>query len=144
MKFWIYAAAGIFFTMGLTGCVTIDTGDPDRDIPKTEPVRRAFISLRQIHAGMTPQEVRAVLGDKIVVGYDLLGPDTDQYRPVTRDNPYRSETFEGKNGVYLVEYYIMGVQTPDGQITDDELIPLVFENGRLKGSGWTYLQKTRP
>jgi hypothetical protein len=60
--------------------------------------------------------------------------------PVTINNPYRNEIVAGKDGSTLeVFYYVTDVHRNDGLITDDELTPLVFDNGKLIGWGQTFL-----
>lgn len=54
-------------------------------------------------------------------------------------NPHRSELYEGRDGsTWEVFYYYTHVSRDDGQVTDDELTPLVLQDGRLTGWGWTH------
>jgi hypothetical protein len=36
-------------------------------------------------------------------------------------------------------YYVTNIRTPDGEISDDELTPLVLVEGKLAGWGWPFL-----
>ena len=60
-------------------------------------------------------------------------------------NPHRTETTTGTDGnLYEVLYYYTDLKQRDDQITDDELTPLVFENGRLIGWGYPFLDQKLP
>ena len=60
-------------------------------------------------------------------------------------NPHRTETATGTDGnLYEVLYYYTDLKQRDDQITDDELTPLVFENGRLIGWGYPFLDQKLP
>lgn len=102
---------------------------------------RRFISLRQVHPGMTQREVASVLGNDIIVGYEMNPTPSVPYKPLTMKNPYRTEQIRQGLRSYEIVYYLQGVKKADGQISDDELIPLIFENDRLAGSGWDFLNK---
>lgn len=57
------------------------------------------------------------------------------------NNPYRNEILKGKdNKTFEVIYYVTDVRKSDNNISDDELTPLVFDNGKLIGWGWSFLQ----
>ena len=73
--------------------------------------------LNQLELGMDKQQAVALLG-----------------------NPYRTETLQGKDKIFLVYYYWTDIKQTDGAITDDELTPLVFDNDQLIGWGWSFLQ----
>ena len=45
-----------------------------------------------------------------------------------------------KDKIFEVIYYVTDVKNDDGAITDDELTPLVFDEGNLIGWGWSFLQ----
>jgi hypothetical protein len=61
------------------------------------------------------------------------------------DNPYRSETLTGKDGKnYDVLYYYSDLKQRDDKITDDELTPLVFHDGKLIGWGYPFLDQRAP
>ena len=40
-----------------------------------------------------------------------------------------------------VDYYYTDIKKADDAVTDDELTPLVMENGRLVGWGWSFLDQ---
>ncbi len=52
------------------------------------------------------------------------------------DNPHRSEEVTAKNGQrYEVLYYYTDMKQRDDKITDDELTPLLFKDGKLVAWG---------
>lgn len=56
-------------------------------------------------------------------------------------NPFKSEILNGKDGALEVLYYYTDLQKKDGAITDDELTPIVFENGKVVGWGRSFLDQ---
>lgn len=59
------------------------------------------------------------------------------------NNPYKSEIFHGKNEVFEVLYYYTDKKREhlwrgDFVISQDELTPLIFNNGKLFGWGWGF------
>ena len=102
-----------------------------------------MVDLRSIHEGMSPQEVKTLLGDKVVTGYDLTNTKKEISIPIILTNPYREEILKTGNKTYEVAYYFTSIKKQDGIITDDELTPLVFENNRLIGHGWEFLGRLK-
>lgn len=116
----------IFFLILLSGCTVT-----------TSPFVREMVDLRSIHEGMSAEEVKALLRDKVVTGYDLTDPKKSS-TPIVLRNPYREETIKTENKIYEIAYYFTSIKKQDGMITNDELTPLVFENNRLIGQGWEF------
>ena len=56
-------------------------------------------------------------------------------------NPYKTELLQGKDKVFEVLYYYTDVKRADGAITDDELTPLVFDDGKLLGWCQSFLNE---
>lgn len=137
----------IVLVIFLCGCSVAYEGVPLQEVSlRTEEAKmsgmtRRFISLRQVHDGMTREEVKSVLGAQVITGYELADVHSDQYKPVTTPNPFRSEQLRKGLKVYDVDYYILGINETDGQVADDELVPLVFVNDQLVGTGWMYLNR---
>jgi hypothetical protein len=104
-------------------------------------MQRRFISLQRLHKGLTRAEAEALLGDKVVIGYELTDEKTGQYAPLTIVNPYRTQSLTKLWRQYTVVYYLVGIMNPDGQVTEDELFPLVFQSDRLVGMGWEFLRQ---
>ena len=90
---------------------------------------------------MTRKEVQSLLPTEIIIGYELSDPASEQYRPIIANNPQRSESVAKGKKKYTIDYYLLGIKTPDDQTTDEELVPLVYLNDKLVGVGWTYYIK---
>lgn len=76
---------------------------------------------------------------------ELMGQDPAKGLFYWIDNPYRSETLTGRDGKsYEVLYYYTDLKQRDDKITDDELTPLVFENSKLIGWGYPFLDRKVP
>ena len=118
--------------LGVCGCASTQEMTP----PDLSVLTHRFVSLQQVHNGMTLEEIQAVLGKQVIVGYELVDEKTGQFKPIVVNNPYRRETVKK----YDVAYFFVGIKKADDQITDDELVPLVFKNGRLTGMGWPFLE----
>lgn len=127
----------ILFLSVFWGCATTE----QKPYSQINMASRRFLSLRQIYAGMTRQEVSGVLGSQVIIGYEIHDEETGQYTPLTVKNPYRQEQVADGDKVYEIDYYFVGINEADGQITDDELAPLVFVKDQLMGYGWDYLNK---
>jgi hypothetical protein len=79
------------------------------------------------------------------VAGEIMGTDPAKGLFLWVDNPYRTETLTGKDGkVYEVLYYYTDLKQRDDKITDDELTPLVFEDGKLIGWGYPFLDQRVP
>lgn len=124
----------------LAGCAAIEVQEQAPAAVETSLSRR-FVTLRQIAPGMTRPEINSLLGSEIVIGYELVNPANGQYKPITVKNPYRSETVKKGPKEFVVDYYLVGIKEPDDQVTDDELVPLVFQRDKFMGSGWDYLNQ---
>jgi len=57
-------------------------------------------------------------------------------------NPYRATGVQNEGRTYEILYYWTDVKPQDGTITDDELTPLIFENGKLIGWGQDVFSST--
>jgi len=109
----------LLLCLGLCGCYTLANFRTDN--------RR---NLLKLSIGMTKQEVLSIMGDKYA-----------EDGIITANNPYRSETLQGKDKTFEVLYYYTDIKKADSAITDDELTPLVFEESKLVGWGWGFLQE---
>ena len=129
--------AAITICLGLLSC---GLSFEESSTTLTEMSRR-FISLRQLKEGMTKKEVQSLLPAEVIIGYELPNPAGEQYRPIIINNPQRSEFVAKGKKKYTVDYYLLGIKTPDDQTTDEELVPLIYLNDKLVGIGWTYYIK---
>lgn len=143
MKNRKYICYGLFVIIGLflCGCATIY--EQYEDVEDADPAVRRFVSLHQIQKGLTSEEVKVVLGDQVIIGYEMPDARKKRYKPIVITNPYRVENYDEGRRSYVIEYYFVGINLSDGEITDDELTPLVFEDGILSGWGWDFLKRIK-
>ena len=128
----------ILLSLVLTGCETTPTYNPMRVATQQELLLNES-GFKAVQDGMTPEQVHQVMGDALVIGYEFQSPG---YKPLTIPNPYKSEAIKGTD--YLVEYYIESIRQPDGVVHDNQLLPLIYKNGKLIGRGWPFLNSLRP
>lgn len=98
-------------------------------------------SLAKVAPGMTRMEVESVMGHaRAGGGLPEVVFGRVQYLRAT--NPMREETVRGADGKdYLVLFYYTDVKQLDDRITDDELTPVVFRDGKVVGVGTAYLKR---
>jgi len=108
----------LLLCLSFVGCATIDS---------IRAMNRE--RLMKLSIGMSKQEV-----------LNVMGTQTMQAEGWTVNNPYRSEIMTGKDKTFEVLYYYTDVKQGDNAITDDELAPLVFDDGKLIGWGWSFLK----
>lgn len=111
----------LLLCLALVGCATLSK------IRATNRER-----LNKISIGMTKQEVLDIMGTKTI---------TARSSEVI-NNPYKTETLRSEDKVFEVLYYYTEIKRSDGAITDDELTPLVFDEGKLIGWGWSFFEDT--
>ncbi len=76
------------------------------------------------------------IGMRQDVVMEMIGTEPSKGVFMWIDNPYRTETLTGKDGkTSVILSYYTDLKQRDDKITDDELTPLVFENGKLIGWG---------
>ncbi len=118
--------------VSLCGCAVTTEYNPVQAVHKQTFVLNES-SLKAAAIGMTQEEVHRLVGDAIIIGYSYQ--DTAS-KPITLANPYKTNALKTKHGDCTVEYYVTAVHQPDGVVSDDELMPLLFCNGTLKAKGW--------
>ncbi len=125
-----------FIVLGcvISGCATV-VGGPGEG--------RQLVNPAAAHLGMSRQEVLGALGDHLTIGYEFDKAAPSQAKPITFKNPYRRETIAAGDKSYDVDYYFTSVKKPDDAISDDELVPFVFENDKLIGQGWEFLNQLK-
>lgn len=126
---------GFIFLLSMSGCAPMMKsnllefrGDNRRNIQK-------------IDLGMTKNEVIQIMGNEIGKTEEWMGCLYGGY-VVTEsvNNPYSSEILQGKDKKFSVLYYYTDLKRGDGAITDDELTPIVFEDGKVIGWGRGFLE----
>jgi hypothetical protein len=109
-------------------------------IDSFERLREANKSnISQLALGMSRADVEQRMGRE-KVGGSLFDAAFGRLQYQTAHNPMREERVRGSDGVeYEVLFYYTDLRARDEKITDDELTPLVFREGRLTGIGYGYL-----
>jgi len=104
-------------------------------------------NILKLSIGLTKQEALDLMGNKSATDVYQSSPVYGSIK-LTVNNPYRSEILQGKDKNFEVIYYYTDVkkmhrnwwvETPTVQ--DDELTPLIFDEGKLIGWGWSFLQE---
>lgn len=124
----------------LCGCVSVESvPEGTASAGYSYGAKANLTNIRQITVGMTQQEMEEVMGDHTNIGFKASHDVLGAYETMTLTNPYRAETVQTGEKKYEVMYYFTSVKNPDGFISDEELTPLVFENGKLIGKGHDFL-----
>ena len=100
--------------------------------------------LAGLAVGMTRDKVETVMGNQPAGGsvFDAL---FGRVQYLGARNPMRDERLRGTDGVeYEVFFYYTDVRQLDDKITDDELTPVVFRDGRIAGIGYDFLGERAP
>ena len=118
----------ILLCLSLTGCATSPVYNP---MQVQQELLLNTSGLKAVQEGMSLSQVHQIMGQELVIGFQAQTPD---YKPITVANPYKTQALEGTD--YVIEYYIEAIRQPDGVVSDDELMPLVFKDGKLVGRGW--------
>ena len=127
----------ILISVALAGCASTPAYNPMR-MQAQEEILLNESGFKAVQEGMTLDQVHKIMGTALVIGYELGSsslPQASDYKPMTIPNPYKSEAIKGTD--YFIEYYIDAIRQPDGIVSDNELVPLVFKDGKLIGRGWS-------
>jgi hypothetical protein len=91
-------------------------------------------NLKKLSVGMTKEQAMAIMGTRTFRddnNEDFLVP-----------NPYRSESYQAPDGTkYELLTYYTDWSKSDYKLTKDEMTPLIFEDGKLIGWGWVFVDK---
>jgi hypothetical protein len=100
-------------------------------------------NLGRVTVGHTRLEVDSIMGtDRVGGGLPEVLLGRVQY--LEARNPMREEEVRGADSVdYRVVFYYTDVRTKDDKITDDELTPIVFRDGKVAGVGHAFLNRVR-
>lgn len=99
-------------------------------------------NIKHIFLGMTQNEVVSVMGDALTVGYKW-NEETGTISPITLEQPLRDDVLALGEDEYEVMYYFTNIKSPDGQITSREQTPLIFEDHKLIGMGYDFLESLK-
>lgn len=119
--------------MGIAACANfyIDPIDAMRDRNKR--------NLQQLSVGMSRLEVNQIMGTDTAGG--LLGT----LHRASVSNPYRIETVTGANRQeYEILFYYTDVTKRDDVVSDNELTPVILQNGKVIGWGYDFLSARVP
>ncbi len=73
----------------------------------------------------------------------IMGDNPISSKSMSIDNPYRVESLNMASGSYRIVYYVIQVVVDDDIISDEELTPIVFKDGKLVGWGWNFMENIR-
>jgi hypothetical protein len=93
-------------------------------------------NLMKLSVGMTKEQAMATMGHNSGGG---------RFGEPTVNSPYKSEILPGKDKTFEVLYYYTDVESTvytanPATVRDDELTPLIFDNGKLIGWGKDFLE----
>jgi len=127
-----------FLSLLMAGCASTPVYNP-MQTANTAEILLNQSGLKAVQEGMTLDQVHQIMGQELVIGYTEQTPG---YKPLTIPNPYKSEAIKGTN--IFIEYYIEAIRQPDGIISDNDLMPLIFKDNKLIGRGWPLANSLRP
>ena len=131
--------------ISLSGCTTIKFKAVEKKPVDEKIVKEVILEVNpltkisSVQVGMLLAEVKSIMGDSLVIGYQRKDENAEDFKEITLDSPYRAEELIYKKKSYVVLYYFTSVNSLDGLIGEDELTPLVFLEEKLIGKGWVYL-----
>ena len=102
----------------VSGCLSLETA-----------TGRNRAGLPLLNVGMSEEAVLKVMGTAKM----------NTYSGLVINNPYRVETKIVGDKTYRILMYVTDIKSDYRNITDDELTPLVFYEGKLIGWGWSFL-----
>ncbi|MBF0478291.1 MAG: hypothetical protein HQL26_02300 [Candidatus Omnitrophica bacterium] len=129
----------ILLCVGLYGCVTVEKEDRP---PANTAEHKQLIPVNLIRPGMSSAEVKSVLGNNMVIGYQKKDK-TGIYEPINMAIPLKSEDFKRAQEKYRADFYYVEVRLPDGIISDEEITPVVFKNDLVVGIGWDFYKSLK-
>lgn len=89
--------------------------------------------LYKLELGMTRTEVLEAMGT------EPMEYNKGMFQTGAIPQPWDAEEHVIGGESVEILYYVTNILTPDGEISDDELTPLVLVEGRLAGWGWPFL-----
>lgn len=131
----------ILLSLSVAGCATGVVYNP-MQVASQQEILLNENGFKEVQEGQTIDQVHKIMGSELVIGFKLEASQSSDYKPLTIPNPYKSEKLQDTN--YFIEYYIEAIRQPDGIVSDNELMPLIFKNGVLIGRGWPLANSLRP
>lgn len=142
MKNLIYLILCLF----ISGCTTIESDEylfTPEPMKKVDAPQKPLTKIDQVAEGMTYEEVMALMGDQVKIGFQEGSESVDSYGTVALRNPFRIEMLTAEGVPQLVVYFVTTINASDGQVTDDELTPVIFKDNLMSGKGWEFLEELR-
>lgn len=134
----IHIVAGLLMAMTMLTCATMNA--------KMERFRaQNRTNMFRVSRGMPRDSVLTIMGIKTVEisnKWEVGIANTQRHQTYVLTNPYRTETLPGPRDTLEVLFYYTDVKSRDSAITDDELTPFVFKDGRLLGWGYSLLNES--
>jgi hypothetical protein len=127
----------IILSLSFAGCASTAAYNP-MQVASQEELLLNENGFKLIQEGMSMDQVHKIMGTELVIGYSA---ESSSYKPLTIPNPYKSEAIKGTD--YFIEYYIEAIRQPDGIVSDNELMPLIFKDSKLMGRGWSLVNSLR-
>jgi len=93
--------------------------------------------LLKTSVGMSRKKVDNIVGTKPKKVIDPKASNDQTF--ATFNNPFRSEIIQGNGKNFEVVFYVTDDIGGDGVFSNEDLTPLVFEEGKMIGWGWGYL-----
>jgi len=140
---------GLVVLVLVVGCrtwIAVPTGEMIRSHNREQ--------LNKLSMGMSRAEVLETMGTETVQTYKKSALPSKKaskeiskevralYRSERITNPFRTETSQTSAGARVeILLYYTDILEVDGAISDDELTPIVIEDGVLAGWGWVFLDQ---
>lgn len=120
----------------LSGCVTVGV----EQTPQGQGIGKGqspLTNIRLVYPGMALQDVRNIMGDQVVIGYQQSDQNPGAFDILTVKSPYREESFSTRDGESVqIFYYFTSVMKADDVIAEEELTPVVFQGDKVIVKGW--------
>jgi hypothetical protein len=128
-----------------SGCAMNEVYNPVQSAT-SQTVSLNEAALKSVRLGMKQDEVHRIFGQELIIGYDYEAPalKTTTYKPITVANPYKTVPIKTTRGDCTVEYYVTAIHQPDGVVSNNELMPILFCNGIVTAQGWPDLNRLTP
>jgi hypothetical protein len=133
--------------LGLCGCAPLlvgaavgtEMGASKKSLAEVTALNNERLSM--LPYGFSKKGILSIMGTTPFYAYrSEIAKGKTITKQVTIPNPYRSENLTGNGRTFEVVYYATDDKNKDNLISDDDLTPLVFEDGKLIGWGWVFWQ----
>ena len=114
-------SVGCFVSVGRSNPVA--QSNPQAQLEKLTLDTR--VNILKLSSGMGKQEVIIIMGSE---SYSIGEAQINK--------PFRSSMYNKNGDMIEILFYYTELRQSDGKLTDDELTPLVFINGKLDSWGW--------